>query len=87
MCECSRKGTSAEEFDIIGWPVVGQLLLFLFRHGDVDMFSSARWRSLAVEVGAQAKNAAPELPRLLESGGNKRWWRGCTQALLIGGLD
>lgn len=67
MCEGCRKGTGTKEFDIISWPVVGQLLLFLFRHAGLEMRRFLRWRSLAVEVGAQAKDAAPGLPRLLRS--------------------
>lgn len=37
MRESRREGTSTKEFDIISWPVVGQLLLFLFRHGDLGI--------------------------------------------------
>lgn len=37
MCESRREGTGTKEFNIIGWPVVGQLLLFLFRHGDLEI--------------------------------------------------
>lgn len=37
MCEGCRKGTGTKEFDIISRPVVGQLLLFLFRHVVVEI--------------------------------------------------
>jgi hypothetical protein len=37
MCEGRREGAGTEELDIISRPVVGQLLLFLFRHGGLEI--------------------------------------------------
>lgn len=37
MCQGRRKGTSTKELDIINWAVIGQLLLFLFGHGDPEV--------------------------------------------------
>lgn len=62
MCEGRCKGASTEEFDIISRPVIGQLLLFLFRHDGLEILKSESWRALAVDFGTQARDVAPRLP-------------------------
>lgn len=37
VCEGRCKGAGTEELDIIARPVIGQLLLFLFRHDGLEI--------------------------------------------------
>lgn len=57
MCESRCKGTGTEELDIVAWPVVGKLLILLFRHG--------RDMGMGAVVGMYARSMLARRPEML----------------------